>query len=308
MKPPFNILLVYGDGSRVRRFCVPRWLAYPVVGVLAGVAVGIAGLSGEYLWLKHQGRLMAGLYRAADEQRELAKSFQARIASLRREIAGWQGLHATMWESFGPEAASNQTPVGIGGGTPSAVALAPRAGRDLGDELHLLATSVADEDRRLRDLERVVSRTGKLMSSLPLRWPIRGKVNSEFGLRRSPWSGVKEHHGGLDIGSPSGAPVKAPADGTVVAAGVRGDYGKHVTLDHGNRVRSLYGHLRKIDVKVGQRVEKGDVLGQVGSTGRSTGPHLHYEVHVAGKPVDPRGFLWDQTPRRDALASQSPLR
>jgi murein DD-endopeptidase MepM/ murein hydrolase activator NlpD len=157
--------------------------------------------------------------------------------------------------------------------------------------LKLLASGVAEEGPRLRELERVVSRKGKILSALPLRWPIRGRVNSAFGSRRSPWSGAPEHHYGIDIGSPSGTPIKAPAPGTVIAASTRGSFGRHVMLDHGNGVRSRYGHLNGIDVKRGERVEQGQVIGVVGSTGRSTGPHLHYEVIVDGKRVDPRGFL-----------------
>ena len=129
------------------------------------------------------------------------------------------------------------------------------------------------------------------MTALPLRWPVRGPVRSEFGMRQSPLSGEPEDHKGIDIGSPPGTPVQSPAAGTVVAASSGGGYGRHVTVDHGYRVKSRYGHLEKLDVKVGQHVEKGDVIGLVGSTGRSTGPHLHYEVLVEGKQVNPRRFL-----------------
>ena len=132
------------------------------------------------------------------------------------------------------------------------------------------------------------------MARLPLRLPLRGPVRSEFGPRRSPWNGAPELHEGLDIGSPSGTPVSAPAAGTVVTAEHRGDYGKHVVIDHGNGVRTLYGHLMRIDVTVGQQVAKGQALGLVGSTGRSTGPHLHYEMLVQGTPVNPRAFLWER--------------
>src|SRR5207249_4670241 len=135
---------------------------------------------------------------------------------------------------------------------------------------------------------------GRIVHALPLRWPVHGPVKSGYGLRRSPWSGAPEHHEGIDIGSPPGTPVEAPAAGSVVEASSQGDFGKHVMLDHGNGVRSLYGHLKRVDVKVGQRVAKGQVIGPVGSTGRSTGPHLHYEVLMAGKPVDPSRFLWER--------------
>ena len=145
----------------------------------------------------------------------------------------------------------------------------------------------------LRELERVIGRTGEVVNALPLRWPVRGRVNSEFGRRSSPWSGAAEHHSGLDISTPPGTPIMCPAPGRVVMAGAGGDYGRHVVIDHGNGVRSLYGHMSKLDVRAGQEVDKGTLLGLVGSSGRSTGPHLHYELRVAGKPVNPRKFLWD---------------
>jgi murein DD-endopeptidase MepM/ murein hydrolase activator NlpD len=94
-----------------------------------------------------------------------------------------------------------------------------------------------------------------------------------------------------------GTPVKAPATATVVFAGSGGEYGLAVILDHGNEVKSLYGHLSKIHVKVGQRVERGFIVALSGNTGRSSGPHLHYEVHVKGQAVNPRAFLWNAPDR-----------
>src|SRR5439155_330020 len=115
---------------------------------------------------------------------------------------------------------------------------------------------------------RVSTRTGRIVHALPLRWPVRGRVKSGYGARRSPWNGAREVHEGIDIGSPPGTPIESPAAGTVVEASSQGGLGKHVTLDHGNGVRSRYGHLKKLDVKVGQQVAKGQVIGRVGSTGR----------------------------------------
>jgi murein DD-endopeptidase MepM/ murein hydrolase activator NlpD len=129
------------------------------------------------------------------------------------------------------------------------------------------------------------------MNALPLRWPVHGHITSSFGLRRSPWGGGPEHHPGIDIRSPSGTPVRSPGAARVAAVSSHGSYGKNVTLDHGNGVRSRYAHLNKLEVKIGEHVERGQVIGLVGSTGRSTGPHLHYEVMVQGKKVDPQGFL-----------------
>ena len=284
MKPPFSLLVIHGDGSRVSRVYLPRWILYGTLGSLAAIVV--ASFSGEYLLGRRDGDQVAALRRRVDDQRALIDSFHTRVAAVRGEITAWRALHAKMWDALGPEAGA-----GAGGAAPEAVAAAAGVEPPPREELDLLATSVAQEGPRLRELTRAISRTGKIVHALPLRWPVRGPVKSGYGMRRSPWNGAREHHDGIDIGSPPGTPVESPAPGTVVEASSQGGLGKHVTLDHGNGVRSRYGHLKKLDVKVGQRVAKGQVIGLVGSTGRSTGPHLHYEVVVAGKPVDPGPFL-----------------
>jgi murein DD-endopeptidase MepM/ murein hydrolase activator NlpD len=293
MRPPLRLLVVCGDGSRVVRFGLPRWIAYGAAALVTATLGGLAGLSGEYLFLKRQQGEVVALRQRVGNQREIISAFQKRVASVRSDITAWRSLHADMWEALGPQAGSDQQASGIGGVTappPAAPASGPRPLL----ELDRLAHSVAEESPRLRELTETIGRVGKLMSALPLRWPIRGAVNSEYGPRRSPWSGRAEHHGGLDIGAPAGTPVKSPAAGKVILASSGGDFGKHIKLDHGNGLRSLYGHLSQLDVKAGQRVEKGQVIGSVGSTGRSTGPHLHYEIRVDGKPVNPRKFLWER--------------
>jgi murein DD-endopeptidase MepM/ murein hydrolase activator NlpD len=290
MKPPFSLLVVHGDGSRVLRVSLPRWIVYGTLGSVAAVAS--VGLSAEYVFRQRDGNEVAELRRRVDDQRAVIDSFQTRVAAVRGEITTWRALHAKMWKAFGPEAGADQEGAGVGGAAPDALAVSVEAPR--GEELDLLATSVAEEEPRLRELARVIGRAGRIVHALPLRWPVHGPVKSGYGLRRSPWNGAPEHHDGMDIGSPPGTPVEAPAAGSVVEASSQGDFGKHVMLDHGNGVRSLYGHLKRVDVKVGQRVAKGQVIGLVGSTGRSTGPHLHYEVLMAGKPVDPSRFLWER--------------
>jgi len=282
MKPPLSLIIVHGDGSRVLRLSVPRWLAYGTLGCIATAAAMILGVSGDYARLERQAWELVRLRQRADDQRVQIDAFDSRLAALRGEIAGWKSLHARMWQAFGSDP----------GTVPADAAATAGVGRDAGGaELDLLARDVAEESPRLRDLEQLISRNGEMVRALPLRWPLEGPVKSGYGHRRSPWDGSPEWHRGIDIGSPPGTPIKSPAPGKVVVASAYGGLGKHVALDHGNGVRSLYGHMKEIDVKVGERVEKGQVIGLVGSTGRSTGPHLHYELLVAGSPVDPRGFL-----------------
>lgn len=138
---------------------------------------------------------------------------------------------------------------------------------------------------------KLVQTTGD-QAFVPSIWAHTGKINNEFGFRRNPFGGrTYEFHAGLDIGGQRGDPVIAPAGGTVVKASWQGGYGNLVEVDHGNGLISRYAHLSKIDVEVGQSVQRGQTMAFVGSTGRSTGPHLHYEVRFNDKPVNPRRFL-----------------
>ena len=130
------------------------------------------------------------------------------------------------------------------------------------------------------------------ISYTPLGAPYPGSITSNFGHRENPFGGSNvETHKGLDIKGPMGAPVKAMAKGEVAWAGPRGGFGNCIILKHGNGFETLYGHLSKILVSSGQQIEIGQQIGNIGSTGRSTGPHLHYEVHRNGQKINPESFL-----------------
>lgn len=120
-----------------------------------------------------------------------------------------------------------------------------------------------------------------------LRWPAQGPITSGFGLRRHPVFGIEHFHSGVDIGATWGSPVLAAAEGQVIYTGWFGGYGKIVVVDHGGGVSTLYAHLFEILVAPGTAVRRGQVVGRVGTTGYSTGPHLHFEVRIDGRPVDP---------------------
>jgi len=129
---------------------------------------------------------------------------------------------------------------------------------------------------------------------IPLGYPVFGRITSHIGWRKNPFGGGYEFHSGIDIYAPQGSKVLATADGVVLLAGWYGDYGKAVIIRHPSGYLTLYGHLSQVDVREGQKVKAGDVVGRVGSTGRSTGPHLHYEVIKDNKPIDPSKFLaWE---------------
>ena len=128
---------------------------------------------------------------------------------------------------------------------------------------------------------------------MPVRKPIVGEIDlsSSFGVRSDPFGRGPAMHSGLDFRASHGDPVRATANGKVVSAGWNGGYGKMVEIDHGNDITTRYGHLSDIEVKVGQTVRVGQTIGRIGSTGRSTGPHLHYETRIDGDAVDPQKFL-----------------
>lgn len=127
---------------------------------------------------------------------------------------------------------------------------------------------------------------------MPTMWAHLGKINNEFGFRRNPFGGrTYEFHGGLDIDGERGDNVLAPANGVVTKAGWQGGYGNLIEIDHGNGLITRYGHLSSVGVQIGDNVQRGQLLGLVGSTGRSTGPHLHYELRLGDKPINPRRLL-----------------
>jgi len=138
-----------------------------------------------------------------------------------------------------------------------------------------------------------VDRLTRTLGAVPVRKPIMGEIDlsSGFGVRSDPFLGRPAMHTGLDFRSSTGDPVRATANGTVESAGWSGGYGKMVEIDHGNGFATRYGHMSEIEVKVGQQIKIGQIIGRVGSTGRSTGPHLHYETRIDGEAVDPQKFL-----------------
>lgn len=129
------------------------------------------------------------------------------------------------------------------------------------------------------------------LSQTPTISPVQGLVTSFYGVRSSPFTGETKMHQGVDIAAPMGSPIRAAANGTVIRAGAAEDYGNYVEIAHGFGVVTRYAHAQKILVKTGTRVSKGDLIGLVGATGRTTGPHLHYEVEVGGRKVDPSNFI-----------------
>lgn len=164
----------------------------------------------------------------------------------------------------------------------------------LSGKLDKLSAEATRQEQSLQQLHDYFQDQKSLLASTPSIWPARGWVTSDFGQRLDPYTADRVMHAGLDIAAPHGKDVVAPAEGTVVFAGLEGGYGNVLVIDHGYGIKTRYGHLAKITVKAGDRIKRGQIVAVVGNTGRSTGPHLHYEVRVNGIPQNPRKFILEE--------------
>ncbi|MBE3590959.1 MAG: peptidoglycan DD-metalloendopeptidase family protein [Firmicutes bacterium] len=197
--------------------------------------------------------------------------------SLRAPSAGFAVTEAAASVPLAPGAAAP------GGGALLSAALKQQA-----------AALVQQAERQLASLQQIQNAAAQYIRAaahFPDAWPLAGAITSTFGYRRSPLGWGREFHEGIDLAAPYGAPIRAAAAGVVVHAGWLPGFGRAVKIDHGNGLVTLYGHQSRIKVKVGQSVKKGQVIGYVGSSGLSTGPHLHFGVYRNGVPVDPLPYL-----------------
>ncbi|KPU28356.1 hypothetical protein TR13x_00120 [Caloranaerobacter sp. TR13] len=154
-----------------------------------------------------------------------------------------------------------------------------------------LSTLLDNSKEELSKLIVDVEKRLKYLDAKPNLMPTEGRITSDYGYRRNPFGRGREFHKGLDIANRSGTKIKAAGSGVVTFAGYYGGYGKVIIISHGYGYQSIYGHNKKLFVKVGQHVKKGEVIAEMGNTGRSTGPHVHFEIRYYGKPVNPKNII-----------------
>jgi murein DD-endopeptidase MepM/ murein hydrolase activator NlpD len=217
--------------------------------------------------------------------RQVNQTFETSIKSLQSKLTGSEGRTRQLAIMAGLESLGAGADVGIGGGAPLDGA-AP-------EDLAALHSRAGQMQGALDAIEVKLGERVRWMSSTPTIAPVRGILTSGFGTRSDPMTHGPGLHQGIDIAAAAGQPVFAAADGLVALAASTSGYGEAVYLAHGFGVTTRYGHLSEIDVRPGQRVHRGDLLGRVGSTGRSTGSHLHYEVRLDGTPVNPLAYILD---------------
>ena len=212
-------------------------------------------------------------------------SYEAAVAQMGEHLAAVETVAGNLAQAVGLRNLPSERPSGGAG-----AAFGSRA-EIFVEESSALQKRMENLDSSFDRLEQAWGERLKVFASTPSLAPVSGFFSDGFGWRRDPIDGSREFHKGVDIVAPSGTPVHASADGLVTAAGRMAGYGAMVNLAHGYGMSTRYGHLSRVMVVPGQRVKRGDVIGLVGSTGRSTGPHLHYEVSRTGAQVDPRKYL-----------------
>jgi murein DD-endopeptidase MepM/ murein hydrolase activator NlpD len=177
-------------------------------------------------------------------------------------------------------------------------------GNELAKTLNNISERVNYQFASYNEIENLIKNQGEKLASIPAIQPVSNRdldrIASGFGMRIDPVYGTAKMHKGLDFTAPQGTPIYATGNGIVEVAGQTGDgYGNHIVINHGYGYETLYGHMYKVKVRAGQKVKRGEVIGWVGSTGKSTGPHCHYEVHINGQEVDPVYFFYnDLTPEQ----------
>jgi murein DD-endopeptidase MepM/ murein hydrolase activator NlpD len=285
----FTILIIPEGSHRVRRFALRSSILKWAVAAIVVMAVGVCGLVIDYAKTQLDRDELQRLQAENLSQREELHRLVVNLEDLRQEMVVVAQNDAKVRVMAKLTAPKSDSMVGIGG---------PAREDDLGSEFNNIQKRI-DEVRRQIDLRResqeeiqgILNDQRSLLAAKPSGWPAKGWLTSGFGVRNDPFNGKRKMHEGLDIAARTGTPVYATADGIVSSVRTEPGYGKVVTIDHGYGYRTVYGHNSKFNVKVGQRVRRGEQISSVGNTGRSTGSHLHYEIRLNGVPVNPRKYL-----------------
>jgi biotin carboxyl carrier protein len=320
----FTLMLVPDDTSKkVRSLKIPHWFIYMVGGIIVSTGLIIGGLS---ILNSHSKFMLAQTAKMIEEseyekqelldekqkievaKERIEKNLSAQQGDFNKQIEFYldqiQMIEVRLIE-IENQARENYRKMNQDGMPVSAATVESYMGGNYlpvfeegvedTDKLNMFLASLDVQFEKTEDFfnkySQDVDKYVAFMAAMPNVWPVVGSVTSEFGGRRDPINGGAADHTGIDIKAPTGTPVKATGAGTVRRADHFGGYGNTVVIDHGNGIETLYAHNSQLLVKVGDRVKRGDIIARVGSTGRSTGPHVHYEVRVNGVPRNPRSYM-----------------
>jgi len=294
-----NIVVMPEGARRVRQLKVPKLLLLLVFPLLIGAGLLLAWIIKDYLSVKIDVPRLAYLQKENSQQQEQIASLTEKIRIIQKKLTELNDFDRKLRTMVNLES-TRDTPqfVGMGGSDPassSSRAAAEKLNSKLVRTMHRSLDEIENEiSAQLSERTELLSYLNKqktLLASTPSIWPTKGWISSDFGYRLSPFTNEKEFHKGLDICNRRGAPIITPADGVVTAVESDPGYGRIITINHGSGLVTRYAHLDKVNVKKGQAVKRGQEVALVGNTGRTTGPHLHYEVHLNGVPVNPMRYI-----------------
>jgi len=306
----YTVLVLSDAAAAPRKLHISKRVAAVLASVFSLICLGFSFFVYEYVNLNVRMLELKHLRREAGAQSAMAE----KIRQLEGEISKVRELDQRVRVAIGLDKAEVSSAVLAQGGADSETrnalrdTMAQRAGRlmdwVMGD-LSTLAQEIASREQSLRELQTHLDKKTAVLAATPTILPTKGLVTAGFGYRKSPFTGKREFHEGMDIAALPGTPVVATADGIVRFAGPAASYGNVVFIDHGHGFATAYGHNSTIRVHARQRVRRGETIAYVGNTGRTTGPHVHYEVHLDGVASNPMKYAVDNTGITFAVAADS---
>ena len=288
----YTLIVVPHAKARFRKFQVSVRLTKWVLGAFGILGLILTGILTHYTWIAIE---VAEVRRLRVENLALAakaRAYEENAGQLQSKVLQLQSVVTKLGLMAGVEESLPDAGVGGVGGLSRNETLPPSV--DIAATLNELDSTVSNLSDKSTRLEAYFRDQKELLASTPSIWPLRGYLSAGFGNRLDPFTNLRDFHPGIDVSVPRGTSVVAPADGVVVFCGARAGYGNAMMLDHGFGVVTRYGHLDGYNVRPGQRVQRGDVIAFSGNTGRSTAPHLHYEVWVNDQMRNPIEFIIDE--------------
>lgn len=289
----YHIVIFKEGRSGSRNLRMRGWFGFTAgLLILALIACNV-WLWRAWLQARHLDENLNNAQRVIEEQRRQIVNLAGRITGVSQDLQRVQRFDSKLRMMMNME----KDPAEVGG-APGDFSRAylplhrqELAARKMQDFLSRLSESVRLEEVRQQDLLRALRENRDALASMPSIWPVVGFISSSFGGRSSPFGGGGQFHKGLDISNRMGTPVLAPAQGAVILAARDGAYGNSVEINHGGGIVTKYGHMQRWAVQPGQWVKRGEIIGYIGMSGRTTGPHLHYEVRLNGVPVNPMRYI-----------------
>jgi len=298
-KEYFNILIFGHKTSKTRHLKIQKKTVK-----ISSYLIGFALLSTtfffcDYIQVKKKAFELSRLRQETQNQRSQIQFFSARIEDLEKQLSKLKEFDKKIRIIANLERGQETTAsMGMGGPSPSDIREKLKKEKDdtgliqqMKSDVERLQSEAMSREDSLSELEKLLQVKRKMLNHTPSVWPVQGWVTSGFGYRTNPFTGLTQMHEGLDISNRIGTPVIAPADGVVSDVGNDIAVGKVLVIFHGFGMTTRYGHLHKVFVRVGQRVKRGEKIAEVGMTGKTTGPHLHYEVKINGVAVNPTRYI-----------------